>query len=1250
MGDPWRPGLDGPIPQRPNGTAATPFALTAGDTRTMEAIASLSEPAADPSEMVTRVPGPGRRMGRSHMWSDPAAADRPSSASRLTPQTLEPPSAVSVTLGTTLEGPDKTAVPYFPPDTMGDAGPTQYFFTINGRMVITRKSTGVQEYNLSPDAFFPSSIRGGAETGDPRVRFDRQAQRWWVTYFTTSLPNRIVIAFSNTATITDTTTWTYLSIANTVTRGSDPCFADYPTLGLDTHALYIGVNQFCGSGYEFYTSSGFVLHKATSLSGGTASVTLFSPLMNLTTYAGIYTPQGVDNYDANPAFGFFVGADGERYDRLNVVRIASPGTTTPSASAFPITVDAATAPPNVPVPGMPWPLDAIDHRLMNGVIRSGRLYTAQAIGVRQNGTTSGAGSLRAGVRWYQLDGLGTTPIVGQFGTIWDSAVSSPVHHWLPSVNINAAGTLVVGYSVGGALLSPGARVSYRLMTDPQGELRAPTTIVSGASAAYNPYTPFYGYHRWGDYSMTSVDPTDDTTFWTAQSYLKADHVYGTRAVQVSTPVPPVVEVSPVSWSPASMGGAQLFSVTDSSGGVSWTVSTSAPWLTVEGGASTGVGSGSFTLRAAATTSALARSATAQVTAGGAATLISVTQAAGVNTFTVTPTTWNAPSSGGSRTVSVAATMGDAPWTASATAQPSWLAVSPTAGSGSGTVTLTAEASRSIATRSTTATIAGQLVQVTQPGTTNVFTLSASTWDVASDGARLSMTIDATTDDAPWSVTNLPAWITATPGSGIGRGTTTLAASANPSITGRSATVSIAGLALTATQGGGTPSFVVAPASVSLPAAGGTAVLTIDASLNDAPWSLTGLPSWLTASITTGVGDSAVMIRAGSTTSVAARTATFTVGGQSVAVTQAAGTPVFTTPVSEWTADANGATLAVPLSSNLMDAPWSTTFSASWLSWDRTSGLGPLVSPLRLTAAANLGPARTATATVAGLRITVTQPSGVRAPSGLRVAALSADSVTFEWDWTGGERTTGFVLAGGIEPGQTLAQIPVPGLTRRITIAPPPGRYFVRVHAVEDTEFRSPSNEIPVVVGVPAPPTTPLFLLATVAGTNLDLAWTNTLEGGPATGMLLHVSGSINAVLPLPFTDHFSYSGVPPGTYTLRMQAINAHGVSDLSAPVTFTSPGVACSGVPEPPARISYVVDGTYVSLRWNSAATGAAPTSFILQIRGLLNYDAPVGALRSIEGTVPLPPGYYEVSIVAVNACGRSAPSPPVGAVIGGR
>jgi hypothetical protein len=1184
------------------------------------------------------------------MWSAPDAPDRPSSASGLVRPGSLNPAAVTATLGSTLEGPDKTLVPYFPPDTMGDAGPTQYFFTINGRMVITRKATGLQEYNLSPDAFFPVSIRGGAETGDPRVRFDRQAQRWWVLYFTSGLPNRIVVAFSNTATITDSTTWTYLSIANTVMRGADPCFADYPTLGLDTHALYIGVNQFCGTGYDFYTSSGFVLHKATTLSGGAASVTLFSPLMDLTSFAGIYTPQGVDNYDASPTFGFFVGADGERYDRLNVVRIASPGSTSPSATALPVSVDAATAPPNVPFAGMQWPLDAIDHRLMNGVIRAGRLYTSHAIGVRQNGTVSGAGSLRAAVRWYQLDSLSTTPVVGQFGTIWDSAASSPAYYWLPSINVNAAGTVVVGYSSAGALLSPGAHLSYRLPTDPQGEMRAPTTVVSGAGTPYNPYTPFYGYHRWGDYSMTSVDPTDDTSFWTVQSYVKASHIYGTRAVQVSTPVPPTVSVAPASWLAPSAGGGQVFSVTDSSGAVAWSVSSSAGWLTVDAGTGSGVGSGSFTLRVVATNSALARSATAVLTAGGAITAITVTQAGGANTFTVTPATWDTVATGAERAVTITATLGDAPWSASTASGQTWLTVSPSAGTGSGTATLIAAANRSVSARAATATIAGQLVQVTQSAATNAFSISPTSWTAASGGDTRQVDITATTVDAPWGVTGLPSWITAGTSGGTGSGSVTLSVPANPSVVSRSAVVTIAEQRLSVTQPGGTAAFTVSPSSLTIPATGGSAQVSIDASLTDAPWTLTGLPFWMTASSASGIGDSTITLSMGATPSVSARTATLIIGDQTLTVTQAPGIPVFTTSVSEWTADANGATRPVPLVSNLLDAPWSAGTSASWLSWDRTSGIGPLTTPLQLTAAVNTGPARSATATIAGQRITVTQPSGVRAPSGLRVAAITDTSVTFEWEWTGSTTPAGFVLAGGILPGQTLAQIPSIGKTRRLTVTPPPGRYFVRVHAVEDTEFRSPSNEIPVVVGVAAPPTTPLFLLATVNSTNLDLAWTNTLEGGPATGMLLHVSGAIDAVLPLPFTDHFSYAGVPPGTYTLRLQAMNASGMSDLSEPVTFTSPGVTCSGIPDAPARISYVVEGNYVSLRWNSAPTGAAPSSFILQIRGLLNYDAPVGALRSIEGNVPLPPGYYEVSIVAVNACGRSAPSPAVGAVIGGR
>ena len=45
-----------------------------------------------------------------------------------------------------------------------------------------------------------------------------------------------------------------------------------------------------------------------------------------------------------------------------------------------------------------------------------------------------------------------------------------------------------------------------------------------------------------------------------------------------------------------------------------------------------------------------------------------------------------------------------------------------------------------------------------------------------------------------------------------------------------------------------------------------------------------------------------------------------------------------------------------------------------------------------------------------------------------------------------------------------------------------------------------------------------------------------------------------ASIPLPVTETFSFAGVPPGTYTFSVRAINAAGTSGSSNPVTLTFP------------------------------------------------------------------------------------------------
>ncbi|MEO6119306.1 MAG: hypothetical protein ABIP12_01345, partial [Terriglobales bacterium] len=178
--------------------------------------------------------------------------------------------------GATLSGTNPTFA--FPPDSMGAVGPTQYIVAVNGRIVSFNKTTGVADgvINATTNTFF-NSVRNASGTSDPRIRYDRLSQRWFVVIINVSTPNRILIAVSNTSTITLATIFTFffIPIDSTLPTIPNTCLADYPTLGIDANALYIGTNNFCGSPSQTYHSSdGYVIRKS-DLLAGTLTVTPF---------------------------------------------------------------------------------------------------------------------------------------------------------------------------------------------------------------------------------------------------------------------------------------------------------------------------------------------------------------------------------------------------------------------------------------------------------------------------------------------------------------------------------------------------------------------------------------------------------------------------------------------------------------------------------------------------------------------------------------------------------------------------------------------------------------------------------------------------------------------------------------------------------------------------------------------------------------------------------------------------------------
>ena len=450
------------------------------------------------------------------------------------------------TIGTSFTGASLDDSGLLPPDTMGAVGPSQFLVTVNGRVRSFNKNTGVADgvLNATTDVFF-YSVRSGFGTSDPRVRFDRLSGRWFVVMINVALPNRVLLAVSDSGIITIATIWTFFFFQQeqVFPAGDANCLADYPTLGIDANALYIGVNQFCGtsSSLPFNGTAAFVVRKSSVLNLGPIVVSAFRNLTLTPTGTGLYTPQGVDNYDPAATEGYFVGVDNAMKGRLVILRVNNPGGAPSLSPNIPVTVLTTADPLRVNhlgnLLGSAGLLDALDDRLFAAHIRNGRLWTAHNIGVNNTGTTSGV-ITRTGSRWYELDL--TTPGMSQAGTLFTATSNNTTdqrNYWIPSVMVSGQGHMALGCSIAGTTEFINAATVGRLAGDLLGTLQAPVAYTS-STTAYNVSDAIQlGRHRWGDYSYTSLDPCDDMTMWTIQEFCDATDSWGVRAVKLMAPPP-----------------------------------------------------------------------------------------------------------------------------------------------------------------------------------------------------------------------------------------------------------------------------------------------------------------------------------------------------------------------------------------------------------------------------------------------------------------------------------------------------------------------------------------------------------------------------------------------------------------------------------------------------------------------------------------------------------------------------------------
>lgn len=355
--------------------------------------------------------------------------------------------------------------------------------------------------------------------GDPIVLFDHLENRWVAGQF--ALPNFPNGPFYQCMAVSQTAdpsgSWHRYEFEWPVNKMND-----YPKLAVWEGAYYMTANQFNAGSLTWSGAGVGAFEKAAMLEGDPAEFVFFDLFAVNAGFGGIL-PADLDGDpppDGTP--GYFAQWDdsswlGDPADTLRIWEFDVDWTNSANAtfgvSGEPNDVVAtAEVDPDmcgfaqncIPQPGGA-DVDAISDRLMHRLV-----YRSREGGtLLANHTVDVDDSDHAGLHWFEARFDGANWSIYQEGVYGPDAD----HRWLGSVAMDRQGNMALGYSVSSSLTFPSIRYAGRFAADPLNWLTQGEAELVGGSG--------YQQHssgRWGDYSMMSVDPLDDCTFWYTQQY------------------------------------------------------------------------------------------------------------------------------------------------------------------------------------------------------------------------------------------------------------------------------------------------------------------------------------------------------------------------------------------------------------------------------------------------------------------------------------------------------------------------------------------------------------------------------------------------------------------------------------------------------------------------------------------------------------------------------------------------------------
>jgi len=407
----------------------------------------------------------------------------------------------------------------YPPDTVGDVGPSHYIAAVNTAIAIFDKSgtrLALYSFNQLWSAAATGTACDSSNRGDPTVVYDPIGDRWIVADFAftspTATPFYECIAVSMT---NDPVNGGWYLYALRADDAMQPNLNDYPKMGIWTDGLYMTANMFTSSlsfaGVRVWAIDRLQLESGTlnAVIADLTSGTIFSLLpANL---RGTRPPVGRDEFfTAESTIAF-------TYD----VYTMHPDWTTPANSTFSAPTSVAQTSYYLPATSIPQPntstlLDSLGERMM---MQTQYTHIGGVESLWVSHTTRPTVIGPTAIQWAQINVTGgtanTTPVQEQEFTNGNDGL----YRWMPSIAADHQGDAAVGYSASNSSNYPSIRYAGRLAGDTlstlgQGEATLP---VSGlGNLDFN--CGGLPCHRWGDYTAMTVDPVDNCTFWYVNEY------------------------------------------------------------------------------------------------------------------------------------------------------------------------------------------------------------------------------------------------------------------------------------------------------------------------------------------------------------------------------------------------------------------------------------------------------------------------------------------------------------------------------------------------------------------------------------------------------------------------------------------------------------------------------------------------------------------------------------------------------------